>query len=99
MVDKPSSLTAHAYGVYVPGDSMEPRIKAGDLLYIEPHQPVRKDDLVVVGYDEAGPREILQYQCQKDDKIILTRANPSETITVNSADIHTLERVVGVKFL
>lgn len=99
MVDKPSSLTAHAYGVYVPGDSMEPRIKAGDLLYIEPHQPVRKDDLVVVGYDEAGPREILQYQCQKDDKIILTRANPSETITVNSVDIHTLERVVGVKFL
>jgi transcriptional regulator with XRE-family HTH domain len=101
MVDKPSSLASNkdAYGVYVPGDSLEPRVKTGDLLYVEPHQPVRKDDLVVVGYGEDGPREILVYQGQSGDKIILFRANPEEVMKVDSADIKTLERVSGVKFL
>jgi phage repressor protein C with HTH and peptisase S24 domain len=78
---------------------LEPRVKTGDLLYVEPHQPVRKDDLVVVGYGEDGPREILVYQGQSGDKIILFRANPEEVMRVDSADIKTLERVSGVKFL
>ena len=101
MAEKPASLASNkeAYGVYVPGESMEPRVKTGDLLYVEPHQPIRKEDLVVVGYGEDGLREILQYNGQKDGKILLSRCNPSENIEVDADDINTLERVSGVKFL
>ena len=99
MVDKPSFLTAHAYGVYVPGDSMDPRVKVGDLLYIEPHQPVRKDDLVVVGYKDDGLREILKYCGHKQGEICFCRLNPHDEFSVDEAEVKTMERVCGVKFL
>lgn len=101
MVDKPSSLASNkdAYGVYVPGDSMRPRIKPGDLLYVEPHQPVRQDDLVVVQFGDDETREIMQYRGHKEGCMCLARTNPHDEITVQDEENVTLERVSGVKFL
>jgi repressor LexA len=101
MTDKPASLASSkdAYGVYVPGESMEPRVKTGDLLYVEPHQPVRKNDLVVVGYGDDGLREIMEYLGYEDGKICLCRTNPPDRILVEQDDVTTMERVSGVKFL
>ena len=101
MVDKPASLAANkdAYGVYVPGDSMEPRIKTGDLVYVEPHQPVRKNDLVVIGYDQDGPREILEFCGYQDGKVKLCRANPEDEMLVDENDVQIMDRISGVKFL
>jgi len=101
MVDKPASLAANkdAYGVYVPGDSMEPRIKTGDLLYVEPHQPIRKNDLVVVSYGDDGLREIMEYCGHEEDQICLCRKNPADRVLVAQDEVVTMDRVSGVKFL
>ncbi|MDX1401067.1 MAG: S24 family peptidase, partial [Kiloniellales bacterium] len=37
-----------AFALYVMGDSMAPRHEAGDLIYIDPHRPVKEGDYVVI---------------------------------------------------
>lgn len=38
----------NAYAVYVVGESMEPRYFAGEMVFINPHMPVRQGDFVVI---------------------------------------------------
>lgn len=42
------------YGVYVAGEAMENRLSPGDPLFVDPHRPLRVDDLVVVHVDVDG---------------------------------------------
>ena len=101
MVDRPLPLASNkdAYGVYVHGDSMEPRVKTGDLLYVEPHQPVRINDLVVVGYKDHEMREVMLYLGESKSKFLLCRSKTDDRLAIDVTDIKTLERVSGVKFL
>ena len=101
MVDRPLPLASNkdAYGVYVPGDSMEPHVKTGDLLYVEPHQPVRINDLVVVGYKDHEMREVMLYLGESKSKFLLCRSKTDDRLAIDVTNIKTLERVSGVKFL
>lgn len=49
-VHRPPALlmTKDIYALYVEGDTMEPRFKAGDLVFVHPNKPVRIGDSVVV---------------------------------------------------
>ncbi len=42
-----------AYGVYVNGDSMRPRFKHGELIYVNPAKPVSSGDDVVIQLDDG----------------------------------------------
>jgi phage repressor protein C with HTH and peptisase S24 domain len=49
-----------AYAVYVIGESMEDRFKAGEVVYVHPFMPVRKDDDCVIQIAN-GEGEMLGY--------------------------------------
>lgn len=49
--------TRDVFALYVTGDSMEPRYRPGDLVYVNPTRPPRAGDDVVVELLPAGGRE------------------------------------------
>lgn len=72
-----------AYGVRVYGTSMEPRYFAGETVWINPHEPVRSNDFVVVQLvspDESGDREsyIKQFVSRSSKALRLRQLNPDE---------------------
>lgn len=72
-----------AYGVRVYGTSMEPRYFAGETVWINPHEPVRSNDFVVVQLlspDESGDREsyIKQFVSRSNKTLRLRQLNPDE---------------------
>lgn len=74
-----------AYAVRVYGTSMEPRYMAGETVWINPHEPVRQGDDVVVQLltDEEHGREsyIKQFISRSSKVIRLWQHNPEEDET------------------
>jgi len=71
-----------AYGVRVYGTSMEPRFRAGETVWINPHEPVRSGDDVVVQIltDEENTFEsyIKQFVSRSSSVLRLLQLNPDE---------------------
>lgn len=71
-----------AYAVRVYGTSMEPRFKAGETVWINPHEPVRAGDDVIVQLltDEENGREsyIKEFRSQSSKVTRLWQHNPDE---------------------
>jgi len=87
-----------AYAVYVVGDSMEPRYFPGEIVYVHPTKPVRKDDFVVVQIevDERGPplgfvKRFLRYT---STDLILTQFNPKEEVRFPRAQVRSVHRII-----
>lgn len=89
---------ADAYAVYCWGSSMEPRFRAGDLLYVNPHKPVRSGDAVVVQIrsGNAAPLAYVKsYISQNDSILILEQINPSKRLEWPLDDVVSVHRIVG----
>ena len=90
-----------AYGVYVIGDSMEPRYFAGELVYVHPNRPYKKGAFVVVQIkpDNEGdaPRAFIkQYLRQTGDHLHLAQFNPSGEIKpIPLSKVLSVHRIVG----
>ncbi|RWP88332.1 MAG: helix-turn-helix transcriptional regulator [Mesorhizobium sp.] len=72
-----------AYAVRVYGTSMEPRYFAGETIWINPHEPVRSGDFVVVqvvGEDDDDSRDsyIKQFVSRSNSVVRLRQLNPDE---------------------
>ncbi len=74
-----------AYGVFVHGDSMEPRYHPGEAVFVNPHLPVRRDDYVVVqvagdfeGDDLSG--YIKRFWSMSADEVILRQYKRREDV-------------------
>lgn len=89
---------ANAFAVYAVGDSMEPKFRAGDLLYINPNLPPVRGCFVVV---ELGENEayVKQYLRQSDDVLCLREFNPAQggdgSLSFPMPRIKAIHRVVG----
>lgn len=91
-----------AYAMYVVGSSMEPRIHAGDCIYVHPNRPPRKGQLVVCvlrkredGEHYAFVKELVS---ATHDLVVLRQANPAKDIPIPRRDVQALHLVVGVAF-
>lgn len=91
-----------AYAVRVYGSSMEPRFEAGETVWLNPHEPVRHRDDVVVQLitDEENGREsyIKRFVSQSAKVIRLWQHNPDEgetnEIELDARKVFSIHKVV-----
>lgn len=98
-----------AYALYIAGQSMEPRYRAGDLVYVDPRRsPMIGDDVIVqlVGEvredaDPAEIRHVLVKQLMRNSAshIELCQFNPHVTFKVPKTKIHAIHRVIPLSEL
>jgi phage repressor protein C with HTH and peptisase S24 domain len=89
-----------AYAVHIVGESMEPRYRAGEIVYVHPHTPVRRNDYVVVQFhpdnDGAaimGMVKLLVSLTEAD--VVMTQHNPPMEIRLPRERVKSVHRVVG----
>jgi SOS-response transcriptional repressor LexA len=83
-----------AYGVYVNGDSMRPRFKHGELVYVNPIKPVSPgDDIVIQLRDGQG---FIKELVRLTDKALVCRQySPEETeFCYKRADVRSIHLIV-----
>lgn len=91
-----------AYAVRVYGTSMEPRFKAAETVWINPHEPVRSGDDVIVQIltDEENEREsyIKEFRSQSAKLTRLWQHNPGEgedhEIIFDSSVVFSIHKIV-----
>ncbi|NDV87994.1 repressor protein C [Aurantimonas aggregata] len=92
-----------AYAVKVYGTSMEPRFKAGEAVWINPHEPVRAGDDVVVqifeeASDEAPHTYIKEFVSQSSKMLRLKQHNPddgeTEDLTFETSRVFSVHKIV-----
>ena len=95
-VKAPPSLTGvkGAYALYAGDGSMEPRYFEGDLVYVNPVQPPRLNDFVVVRL-VAGGLLIRRLIGRTDEKVILERYNPASADEIERGAIIDLHRILN----
>ncbi|RVO41326.1 helix-turn-helix domain-containing protein [Sinorhizobium meliloti] len=98
-VDCPPSLenVPNAYAVYIDGESMVPRFRPGETVWVHPTKPARRGDDVVVQVhrdreDEGAPPRgfVKEFVGWTANKLVLQQYNPNKKIDF------TREQVVSV---
>jgi phage repressor protein C with HTH and peptisase S24 domain len=91
----------NAYGVYVQGESMYPRFEPGWLLHVNPNQPVRRGDTVVIQVRDPDPFRPPQafvkvFKARTPDRLVVSQFNPPADLDWPLADVISVHRVIGV---
>lgn len=91
-----------AYGVYVDGESMAPRYRPSELVYVHPGRPARRGDDVVVQIAADGQHDgeaphgfIKQFVGYKNDKLVLEQYNPAKQIEFPRDSVVSVHVIVG----
>jgi SOS-response transcriptional repressor LexA len=83
-----------AWGMYVVGDSMEPRYFHGDRVHVNPHKPVRAGRfVVVVKHDNTAL--VKQFVARSDSRYKLRQLNPKRDIEIATSDVQGCFLIVG----
>lgn len=86
---------SRAYALRVKGDSMEPRIRQGELIVIEPGAMVRNGDDVLVKMRD-GRRMVKRYQYTRAGNVVLTSVNKDAgDMSVPSDDVEEMQKIAG----
>lgn len=89
-----------AYAIYVQGESMWPWRKPGQLALVDPYQPPKIGDFVVVQLKASGkdenhhPAYIKQLVRWNAKELRLHQFNPGEDLTLPAAKVHSVHRVI-----
>jgi phage repressor protein C with HTH and peptisase S24 domain/lambda repressor-like predicted transcriptional regulator len=103
-VARPQSLIGvpNAYAVYVYGDSMAPRYRHGELVFMHPGRPPGKGCYVLVQLGDrneppgATTRALIkEYVRQTASKLFLAQLNPPRTIEIDMALVRGIHRIVA----
>lgn len=91
----------NAFALFVTGESMVPRFKPGEIIFIHPGRPYQRgDDVLVIlrdgATDLAGPALIKELVRLAHDHIILKQWNPpDDQIRIANRDIKRIYRIMG----
>lgn len=105
MARRPPALSgvAEAYAVYVVGESMEPRLRAEDLLFVDPRKAPRRDDLVVVQVQQGEHAPLVAYvkayRRIDDDRLVTWQYNPPCEVAFDRRFVVAVHRVLDNKDL
>jgi phage repressor protein C with HTH and peptisase S24 domain len=87
-----------AYAVYVIGDSMLERYRHGELVYVHPYAPVRKDDDCVIQISSGEgepPRGFVKRYISFDEKHLkVLQLNPRKIITFPTGQVLAVHRII-----
>jgi phage repressor protein C with HTH and peptisase S24 domain len=95
-VERPSNLKGvfNGFGLYVDGESMEPRYFAGELLYVNPNRPLTRNCFVAVELSD-GQGLIKQFLRRSDDEVVLRQFNPPKDIHLKAGEVKQIYRITG----
>jgi phage repressor protein C with HTH and peptisase S24 domain len=87
-----------AYAVYVIGNSMLERYQHGEIVYVHPYAPVRKDDdcVVQISMGEGEPPHgfIKRFVSMDDNQLKVRQLNPKKVLTWPRAKVISVHRIV-----
>lgn len=98
----PPSLenVAGAYAVYIDGESMYPRFKAGETVWVHPGKPARRGDDVIVQIkptdDDGSPPwgYVKEYVGRQGSRLVLRQYNPPIEIQFDVDEVLTTHPIV-----
>ncbi len=92
-----------AYALRTRGESMYPRYLPDDILYVNPHQPVKSGDHVVIQtqrYEGSGVETwVKRYESQDETSIMVSQYHPPAHITFRKSEVLSIHRVLSVNEL
>lgn len=90
-----------AYALIVVGSSMEPRYFTGELVYINPHRPVRGGDHVVIqeNRDNGIQVSIKLFEKYTDQNVVTRQYNPPSEIKFLRSRVLHVHRVMTINEL
>jgi phage repressor protein C with HTH and peptisase S24 domain len=80
--------------VYMVGDSMEPRYRAGELLYVHPGRPPTRGSYVLVELKD-GHALVKELVKADDQEVVVRQLNPERRLRFARRDVVRVVRVVG----
>lgn len=83
-----------AFSVFVSGDSMAPKYKNGDLVYVHPNTSVLKSRFVLVETVEHKGF-IKQFLGWQEDHLLVRQFNPAKNIRIPKQDVLRVMLVIG----
>lgn len=88
-----------AYATYVDGESMYPRYKPGETVWLNPHKPAARGDDVVVqlrpAEEDAAPFGFIkEYVRRTPTKLVVAQHNPAQEIEFDLADVVSIHPIV-----
>jgi phage repressor protein C with HTH and peptisase S24 domain len=87
-----------AYAVFVVGDSMDPRYRAGEIVYVHPGKPWRRGDFVVVQLNVGDKPEVYGYIKEfvslTPSTLILRQLNPVEEIEFPRSQVRSIHKII-----
>lgn len=83
-----------AFAVFVSGDSMVPKYKNGDLVYVHPNRSITKKRYVLVETAEHKGF-IKQFISWQEDALIVQQFNPEQEISIPREQVLRLMLVIG----
>lgn len=88
------------YGVYIVGDSMEPRFFAGEIVFVHPGKPVKRGDYVVVQLAAGSEKHAIvkQFRGFGDGHLLLEQLNPPKEVRFPRDAVLAVHRIVGTQF-
>ncbi len=99
-VRRPPGLdsASDAYGIYVIGDSMEPRFPSGELCLVHPHRPPRPGDDVVIqvqNQNNDGTEAFLKRLVRRGPgEVICSQFNPPKELVFATASVIAVHKVM-----
>ena len=91
--------TKDAYAVVMPNDSMKPRCKGGDTLYVDPTYITKTGDLVLVAQKGSDLRDIVQLIAKDANSWTFERLDPAETLNINIKNLDSVHPVRAIKYV
>lgn len=102
--DRPPMLegVSSAYAVYVDGDSMYPRYKAGETVWVNPNKvPAREDDVIIqlrpITEGDAPRGFIKEFVGWRENKLVVMQHNPSGEISYERWEVLSVHPIVFSK--
>jgi phage repressor protein C with HTH and peptisase S24 domain len=92
-----------AYALYVVGDSMVPRFRHGEIIFVAPHRPpVPGDDVVIqVRHSESGATQswVKEFVRLNGDEVVVRQHNPASEKRFARGDVVEMHRVMRINEL
>ena len=101
---RPQALqgVANGYAVYIHDDSMSPRYRAGEIVYMHPGRPVGPGNYVLVQLGAPGEPEgptkraiIKEYVRKKAKTLVLAQLNPPKQFEIPLDQVKAIHRIVA----
>jgi phage repressor protein C with HTH and peptisase S24 domain len=98
ITERPSFLedVPDAFAVYVAIDSLKPRNKRGEMVYVDPSRPISAGDDVLIEFTD-GRGTIKELIDRRKNRIYLRQYSPPRDFSVAASSVRRMSLIVGTR--